>query len=637
MPMASATDEVCSRCARGRECSEHMYVDANAKLAALPAAGAGVRASSSTGLKLLSDQQMQQFIVDGYLVVPPPAHLGPWFHQHVFDRCEASGHHMMGHNPGNNVLATMPELTHMLESPEVAGALQSVVGVGYAMSGHRYCHHTSPGSSDQNWHKDAYASGYARRHFRPCNVMLMYYPGAVRRELGPTAIIAGSQYFSMHSHHEMVSGSARADAACNDDGMLPAPPPAWGERMHLTTAAPGTCVLIHYDIWHKATANTSQATNRYMFKFQFHRTSMPGSRAPAWDHTSTEWVLRTEHTLNRPIALKMLWLSVWHWYAAMGHGSQGETATTATDTDTDTAHAHARLLGGTHERQPCKATHECVGTVVLAAASDAKTQKAVAAVVEDTETAAFSAALCLATTADGVSTLIDLLDATAGAETPASDAARRRAADVLATVVVPTAMVVARVLRTLVRTPSGCSRARGIHASHMSHMSYASGDDDVGALAWEYTVFVLGEWAPFLGDLVVPVAEVLAAAWEEHPSAVVRSHIAASLGKMVHLLDGTALLVGLVDTMCARILVEKNGPALQATLLALLHVPQAVFTGIVLPTVVRALHHAIVGGVDRYGRSLAIEALTRIGTKEDLLKVLLPSLWCPLTSQASPY
>ena len=44
----------------------------------------------------------------------------------------------------------------------------------------------------------------------------------------------------------------------------------------------GTVVIIHYDIWHKATLNKSNI-NRYMFKFQFVRLTDP--LLPSWNHS----------------------------------------------------------------------------------------------------------------------------------------------------------------------------------------------------------------------------------------------------------------------------------------------------------------------------------------------------------------
>jgi hypothetical protein len=39
------------------------------------------------------------------------------------------------HNVGNNFLAQIPEMEHVLRGPKVRGALQSLLGNGYVMDG----------------------------------------------------------------------------------------------------------------------------------------------------------------------------------------------------------------------------------------------------------------------------------------------------------------------------------------------------------------------------------------------------------------------------------------------------------------------------------------------------------------------
>jgi len=77
----------------------------------------------------------------------------------------------------------------------------------------------------------------------------------------------------------------------------------------------GTVVLIHYDIWHRGTANNGDI-NRYMFKFQFTRMEPP--LGPSWNAKSTEWPLASTTKLFP------LHTQVWKWM----HGDFTETPKT---------------------------------------------------------------------------------------------------------------------------------------------------------------------------------------------------------------------------------------------------------------------------------------------------------------------
>ena len=76
---------------------------------------------------LLRDEQIRQYIVNGYVTLKPsiPAHI----HQVVCRKLTACLNE--DGNPGNNVLPKVAEMRHILNSPEVQGALISVLGESY--------------------------------------------------------------------------------------------------------------------------------------------------------------------------------------------------------------------------------------------------------------------------------------------------------------------------------------------------------------------------------------------------------------------------------------------------------------------------------------------------------------------------
>ncbi|CAF1149415.1 unnamed protein product [Adineta ricciae] len=207
---------------------------------------------------LLTDKQLQQFLIDGYLVLQPMS-LDDNFHSSIY--AEISSIFARGGNPGNNLLPKLPQLQQVFNDPLVHGALISLLGANYTMQPHRHPHLTKPNTRDQQWHKDSYF-GYQKplRHHQLRYVMAMYYPQHTTLETGPTAIKPQTQY--LVKHHEASENNPQ-----NDVRMV---------------CSAGTVVLIHYDIVHKGTANQTAHTNRFMFKFQFNRLDEPTK--PTWNH-----------------------------------------------------------------------------------------------------------------------------------------------------------------------------------------------------------------------------------------------------------------------------------------------------------------------------------------------------------------
>ena len=90
-------------------------------------------APATPDLKLLSDGQLQEFLGQGYLMLSVDE-LGPDFHEALWedtfaeygpDAEEAGGSH-------GTTVERVPGLATLIESPTVAGALQSLLGPEYA-------------------------------------------------------------------------------------------------------------------------------------------------------------------------------------------------------------------------------------------------------------------------------------------------------------------------------------------------------------------------------------------------------------------------------------------------------------------------------------------------------------------------
>ena len=242
---------------------------------------------------LLNDEAMQDFIINGYLVVKPD--LPPDYHQSVFRQCSEILA-QEEHPPGNDLLPKIPMLQKVFDDPVVSGALASILGTNYIMHQHRVCHYHPPGSKAQNWHKDYPLGGNVRCH-RVRLAMAFYYPQDVTEDMGPTAIQPGTQYY--------------VDPAAEIPGLA-----LCGEA--------GTVTIVHYELWHRATQNRSDKT-RFMLKFLFCRTEEP--QGPSWDAENPVWEFERAAALpknpgpNRDqCGHRVIWGHLWHWYWGRQNG-----------------------------------------------------------------------------------------------------------------------------------------------------------------------------------------------------------------------------------------------------------------------------------------------------------------------------
>ena len=239
---------------------------------------------------LLSDEQVRQYVVNGYVILKPsvPTHI----HQVVCRKLTACFNE--GGNPGNNVLPKVPEMRHVLNSPEVRGALISVLGEDYIEHPHRHCHHLSPATAPAdakartdavaaNCHQDGYTPlGRPRQHYSRY-ARIMYYPQDTPIELGSTHVIPGTQF------NQGITDADRAQAI-----------PVDGEA--------GTVSLTHFDVGHAAGLNTVNQP-RHMVKFIYVRAVEPVT--PSWNCLSRQW--QPPQDVQAPYDLNLTWSHVWDW------------------------------------------------------------------------------------------------------------------------------------------------------------------------------------------------------------------------------------------------------------------------------------------------------------------------------------
>eukprot|EP00927_Polykrikos_kofoidii_P076682 TRINITY_DN73734_c0_g1_i1.p1 TRINITY_DN73734_c0_g1~~TRINITY_DN73734_c0_g1_i1.p1 ORF type:complete len:699 (-),score=100.65 TRINITY_DN73734_c0_g1_i1:131-2161(-) len=202
----------------------------------------------------LSPQQLTDFVQDGCLVIWPTVPGGEAFHRGV---CAEAAQAVARGNVGNNVIAdeaaTSGVLDPLFDSPELVGALTTLLGEDYTLMPHRHCHLAK--TEGQQLHQDDYFGYDNFRQMVPTDLIAFYYPQAVTAQMGPTAVVPGSQY----SRRSGPLGQWVPEGVQQKERLL-------------TLDRPGGVMLMHWHLWHHASARTgSNLPERYAFKVQFRR------------------------------------------------------------------------------------------------------------------------------------------------------------------------------------------------------------------------------------------------------------------------------------------------------------------------------------------------------------------------------
>lgn len=249
-------------------------------------------------MNLLNDEQIRQFIVDGFVRVKPE--IDPKVHETINQLvrvAEEREYHF-----GNNIVTRVPIMWEVLRSPSVAGALTSLLGPNYYVHPHRAIHTSRPVadksveySEDFNgppmgkgsragsgWHQDAQSPLSRARHHLPKYLIGFYFPHATPPEMGPTRFQAGSY---LYSH------------------------PVTPHRVVLPKdIEQGAFFLLHFDTVHAGWPNRTDIS-RYMVKFVFSRTT--DSQQPTWNSETSDWQNPSDSrakTNPEPV-----WKFVWDW------------------------------------------------------------------------------------------------------------------------------------------------------------------------------------------------------------------------------------------------------------------------------------------------------------------------------------
>ena len=300
-----------------------------------------------TSAKLLNDEQVRQFIANGFLRLTPD--VDPSVHVEV----EALLRFAMEKEGwyGNNILSRVPKMYEVLNCPVVHGALRSIAGPDYYLHPHRAVHSSTPvgdvtteltpeveappmgkGSrAGSGWHQDAQSPLSRARHHLPRYLIGFYFPHETPIEMGPTRWQGGS-----HLYANPVA----------PHGVVMEPVPA------------GSFFLLHFDMVHAGFPNRTERT-RYMVKFVFSRTRH--ADAPSWENAEADW--RRPSGCVPSFDLPETWGYIWNWM----RGAPAATANGASD------EAHLENLNGNDQPARLRSIYALAADADVARLVDALT------------------------------------------------------------------------------------------------------------------------------------------------------------------------------------------------------------------------------------------------------------------------
>ena len=117
----------------------------------------------------------------------------------------------------------VPDIMRITSAPGVVAACEQLIGKNFAIV--PFTHNTPfmSGSNDQHWHKDDNGPYNMRkqRHHQAIQLEMLYYPQEVKADMGPTATVPYSQYwtFNHEENHDNFAGADHLDFAYQLTGM----------------------------------------------------------------------------------------------------------------------------------------------------------------------------------------------------------------------------------------------------------------------------------------------------------------------------------------------------------------------------------------------------------------------------------
>ena len=275
--------------------------------------------SSPPPLAYSAPEHLVRDLASRGMVVLPPESLGipAEIHDRIHRRekqAVAAGEHVTPE--------LVAEVLEVISAPGVVAACNQLAGENWAIVPFTHNATFASGARDQHWHKDDNGpyNGRKQRHHQAVQIEMLYYPQEVRVDMGPTATLPYSQYwtFNHEENHDNFAGSDHLDFRYQISGMEgqvvsgPDSPYDTGDVVHRRTAhdvrmqeavtnlgwpllqpfeaAPlraGSIVLYSHNMFHRGNHRrddwrTWEDNPRFMWRFWVYRTTAPagGDGAP---------------------------------------------------------------------------------------------------------------------------------------------------------------------------------------------------------------------------------------------------------------------------------------------------------------------------------------------------------------------
>ena len=294
------------------------------------------------------DELIDDFASRG-LVVLGPEQLGVplELHERIYEQEKAAFH-------AKRYITTslIPDVLEVLKAPGVVAACDALVGEHWAIVPFTHNAPFVSGERDQHWHKDDNGPYNARRHrhHHAVQIEMLYYPQAVAEDMGPTATVPYSQYwtFNHEENHDNFAGADHLDFAYQLSGMETHP--ASGPRsryadddiVHRRTehdvrmrdaveslewplnkpweAAPleaGSIVIYSHNLIHRGNHRrddwrTWKQNPRFMWRFWLYRTTEPAGAAVRWQVPGKDALTGLDRS-NAPADMHVVWRHQSHW------------------------------------------------------------------------------------------------------------------------------------------------------------------------------------------------------------------------------------------------------------------------------------------------------------------------------------
>lgn len=166
-----------------------------------------------------AENLIQEFASRGVAVLCPDS-LGipSEIHQRIYEKEKKAVQNQQRITP-----EVIPEIFDILDAPGLVAACDQLVGKNWAIVPFIHNAPFISGARDQHWHKDDNAPYNARkqRHHQAIQIEMLYYPQDVALEMGPTAIVPFSHYwtFNHEENHDNFAGADHIDFGYLIEGL----------------------------------------------------------------------------------------------------------------------------------------------------------------------------------------------------------------------------------------------------------------------------------------------------------------------------------------------------------------------------------------------------------------------------------